>query len=135
MKGPLTSEQISSIFRFHPSIHFVTLITEEGILLDSAKRAGQNPSEPPEEIGKAMERWASVWSTLARSDLFRGKMKTIIVRREKLVDLLFPMSGFMIMITVHPAFPLDKTSQLEKLLSSLYIGGDEWRQDSTFRNP
>ena len=76
-----------------------------------------------------MERWVAVWNALAASDLFLGRMKTVIVRREKLVELIFPFTGFLIKITAHPAFPLEKTPQLEKLLNSLSIGGDEWRQE------
>ncbi|HXW94986.1 MAG TPA: hypothetical protein VEJ19_04705 [Nitrososphaerales archaeon] len=128
MKGPLSNEQISSIFAFHPSVHFVTVVSEDGTLLDSAKRAGLNPLEPPEETRKSVERWAAAREYLAGSDKFLGGMKTIIVRREKIVDLLFPLTGFMIIVSVHPAFPLDKTSRLESLLNNLYVGGDEWRR-------
>lgn len=128
MKGPLSSDQISSIFSFHPSIHFVTVVSEDGTLLDSIKRAGLNPLEPPEETRKSAERWASARSLLAGSDQYLGKMKTIIVRREKLVELLYPSNGFMIMIIAHPAFPLEKAPQLESVLNKLKVGGDEWRQ-------
>jgi len=128
VKGPLSSDQISSIFSFHPSIHFVTVVSEDGTLLDSIKRAGLNPLEPPEETRKSAERWASARSLLAGSDQYLGKMKTIIVRREKLVELLYPSNGFMIMIIAHPAFPLEKAPQLESVLNKLKVGGDEWRQ-------
>lgn len=128
MNGPLSQDQISSIFSFHPSVHFVTVLNEDGTILDSVKRAGLNPLEPPEETRKSMERWAAAKSALAGSDKFLGNMRTIIVRREKLVELLFPLTNFMIVIGVHPAFPLDKTHQLEGLLNKLQVGGDEWRQ-------
>jgi len=130
VKGPLSSEQISSIFGFHPSIHFITLAKEDGTLLDSVKRAGLNPLEPPEETLKTMERWATVKNLTDGSEQFLGKMKTVIVRREKLVELLFPLTGFIIIVTAHPAFPLDKTHQLESLLVKLRVGGDEWQQAS-----
>jgi len=128
VKGPLSSEQVSSIFSFHPSVHFVTLLNDDGTLLDSVKRAGLNPLEPPEETHKVLERWTEARNWLAGSDKFLGKMKTIVVRREKIVELFFPLHGFVILIGVHPAFPLDKTSQLESLLNKLHVGGDEWRQ-------
>ena len=128
VKGPLSQDQISSIFSFHPSVHFVSVVNEDGTLLDSVKRAGLNPLEPPEETRKSMERWAAAKSYLAGSDTFLGHMRTIIVRREKLVELLFPSTNFMIVIGVHPAFPLDKIHQLEGLLNKLQVGGDEWRQ-------
>jgi len=74
-----------------------------------------------------MARWASAREVTSGTDELYGKMKTIIVRREKLVELLFPLTGFMIVVIVHPAFPLDKTAQLESLLRNLKVGGDEWR--------
>jgi len=103
-------------------------VSEDGMILDSAKRAGLNPLEPPEETRKRMERWAAAKNYLAGSDLFLGNMRTIIARREKLVELLFPFTDYMIMIGVHPAFPLDKTRQLENLLNNLHVSGDEWKQ-------
>jgi hypothetical protein len=127
VKGPLSRDQISSIFGFHPSIRFVTIVSEDGTLLDSVKRAGLNPLEPPEETHKILERWAQARSMTNSSDQFFGRMKTIIVLREKLVELLFPLTGFMIVVSAHPAFPLDKTHQLESLLIKLHVGGDEWR--------
>jgi hypothetical protein len=87
-----------------------------------------NPIEPPEETRKTLERWADARSLLAGSDEFLGRIKMIIVRREKLIELLYPSTGFMIMIIAHPAFPLDKTSQLESVLSKLKVGGDEWQR-------
>jgi len=127
VRGPLSTEQISTIFAFHPSVRYVTIVSEEGLLLDSLKRAGLNPLETPEDTQKSLERWAAAWSSLAGSGEFLGRIKTLIVRREKLVELLFPLTGFMVIVSVHPAFPLDKTKQLESLLNSLYVGGDEWR--------
>jgi len=103
------------------------VVNEDGTLLDSVKRAGLSPLESPEETRKIMERWAAVKDLAAGSDEFYGKMKTIIVRREKIVELLFPLTGFMIIVVVHSAFPLDKTSQLEGHLRKLQVGGDEWR--------
>jgi len=128
VKGPLSSEQISSIFSFHPSIHFVTLVNEDGTLLDAVKRAGLSPLEPPEETHNILERWTEARNWLTGSDKFLGEMKTIIVRREKIVELFFPLRGFVVLVSVHPAFPLDKTQQLENLLHKLKVGGDEWRQ-------
>jgi hypothetical protein len=128
MRGPLSTDQISSIFAFHPSIHFVMIVGEDGALLDSMKRAGTNPLEPPEETRKIMERWATARSLTSGSDEFFGRMKTIIIRRDKLVEFLFPLTGFMVIVSAHPAFPLDKTAQLESLLSKLQVGGDEWRR-------
>lgn len=128
VKGPLSSEQISSIFGFHPSIHFVVLMTEDGTLLDSVKRAGLNPLFPAEETHKVLERWANANGWLAGSNRILGGMNAIIVRREKLIELLYPSRGFMILIIAHPAFPLDKTAKLEAVLSKLKVGGDEWQQ-------
>jgi len=103
------------------------MVNEDGTLLDNVKRAGLNTLEPPEETHRILERWVDANLSLAYADKFHGKRKTIIVRREKLVELFFPMTGFMIIVGVHPAFPLDKTGQLENLINKLQIGGDEWR--------
>ena len=128
MRGPLSKEQISSIFTFHPAIHFVLLADENGTLLDSVKRSGLSPLEPPEETIKILERWANASGWLAGSDEFLGKMNLVIVRREKQVEILYPSDGFMILIIAHQAFPLDRAPQLEGVLNSLKVEGDEWRR-------
>jgi hypothetical protein len=75
--------------------------------------------EPPEETQKILERWTIARGMTAGADKFFGRMKTIIVRREKLVELLFPSSDHMVIISAHPVFPLDKTPKLEALLNKL----------------
>ncbi|HXW94640.1 MAG TPA: hypothetical protein VEJ19_02895 [Nitrososphaerales archaeon] len=117
MNVKLTKEQIASVFSFHPSLRFVTVVAKDGTLLDSVKRAGLDSLEPPEETRRILERWSIARSMTSGSDEFFGRMKTIIVRREKLVEMLFPSSDYMVIISAHPSFPLEKTAKLESLLS------------------
>jgi len=95
------------------------IVNRSGTVLDAVKRAGLNALEPPEETERIVERWTIAKGLTAGTDKFFGRMRTIIVRREKLVELLFPSSDQMVIISAHPAFPLDKIPRLEKLLEKL----------------
>lgn len=125
MKTPLSRDQIASIFSFHPSVRFVVIVNKYGTVLDAVKRAGLQSLEPPEETGRIVERWTIAKGLTAGTDNFFGRMKTIIVRREKLVELLFPLSDQMVIISAHPAFPLDKIPRLERLLEKLFAEAHE----------
>lgn len=119
MKAPLSRDQIASIFSFHPSIRFVVVVDKYGNVLDAVKRARLESLEPPEETGRIVERWTIARGMTSGTDKFFGRMKTIIVRREKLVEMLFPSSEHMVIISAHPSFPLDRTPRLENLLDKL----------------
>lgn len=119
VKAPLSRDQIASIFSFHPSIRFVVVVDKYGNVLDAVKRARLESLEPPEETGRIVERWTIARGMTSGTDEFFGRMKTIIVRREKLVEMLFPSSEHMVIISAHPSFPLDRTPRLENLLDKL----------------
>ena len=121
--APLTREQVTEIFTFHPSVRFVKLVDKDGKLLDSVKRAGLEALEPPEETEKLLSRWTVARGLTSGADNYFGAMKTIIVRREKLVELLFPLSEYMVIIYAHPSFPLEKTAQLEGMLNKMRTKG------------
>jgi len=103
----------------------VVIVNKYGTVLDAVKRAGLQSLEPPEETGRIVERWTIAKGLTAGTDNFFGRMKTIIVRREKLVELLFPLSDQMVIISAHPAFPLDKIPRLERLLEKLFAEAHE----------
>ena len=124
MKVQLSRDQVKSIFGFHPSLRFVTVVSKDGTLLDAVKRAGLDSLEPQAETKKIQERWAIARSMTAGSDEYFGRMKTIVVRREKLVEMLFPASDYTVIISAHPSFPLGKIPQLESLLNNLRAEGD-----------
>lgn len=105
----------------HPSIRSVTIVSKEGILLDTVKRAGVDSLEPPEETEKIARRWALARGMTSAADNFFGNMKTIIVRREKLVEMFFPLPGQNVIISASPEFPLDEVPRLEILLSKSQI--------------
>ena len=119
VKAPLSRDQIADVFSFHPSIRFVVLVDRHGTVLDAVKRARLESLEPPEETGRIVERWTIARGMTTGTDDFFGRMKTIIVRRERLVELLFPSSEHMAIISADPAFPLDKTPKLERLLDKM----------------
>ena len=123
MKVPLPRDQILTIFAFHPSIRFVTVVSKEGRLLDAVTHTGMQSLEPPAETAKILQRWALSKGMLSGADDYFGRVKSVIVNREKLVEMLFPLSDQMVIISARPGFPIKNTPRLEKLLNRLQSEG------------
>lgn len=104
---------------FHPSIRFVVTAGKDGEILDAVKRRGVVSLEPSSEMRTITERFAIASGMAQASSSYFGQTRTIIVRSEKLVELLFPMSDRLIIVSANPSFPLGKTADLEKFLRSL----------------
>ena len=121
----MSREQINSVLSFHPSLRFVVTMRRDGTPLETVKRGGLEPMEPPDETRKILDRWAIGKGLTAGSDEFFGKMRTVIVRREKLVELLFPSTDYSVLVSADPTFPLDRIPQLEDLLRKLQDGSEE----------
>ena len=119
MRVPLSKDRLDSIFSIHSSIRYVTILNKEGVLLDSVKRAGIDSLEPPEATEMIVRRWVVARGMTSGTDEFFGSVKTIIIKREKLVELFFPLPDQNLIITANPGFPLDKVPKLETVLSKL----------------
>jgi hypothetical protein len=104
---------------FHPSIRFVVTAAKDGKILDAVKRRGVVSLEPSSEMKTITERFAIAHGLSRASDDYFGRTQTIIVRREKLVEMVFPFGDRMVIVSSTPRFPLGKTAELERLLRSL----------------
>jgi len=104
---------------FHPSIRFVVTAKWNGTILDAVKRRGVASLEPSREMKAITERFAIAHGLSQASDSYFGRTQTIIIRREKLVEMVFPMADRLVIVSATPRFPLGKTAELERLLRSL----------------
>lgn len=117
MTNKLTKAELESAVSFHPSVRSVIVVDRGGKVLESVSRPGAESMEPPEEAEKIAVRFAVARGMSDLSETFYGKMTTIIVRREKLVELLFPHHDHVVIVSAEPAFPLERVPQLERVLS------------------
>jgi len=115
----LTRPQLESLLSFHPSLRYVTVVGRDGRLLEEVKRPKVESLEPPEQTDRIMERFALAKGMTSGSDAFYGKLLTIVVRREKLVELLFPFSQQMLIISAESDFPMEAIPKLEGMLERL----------------
>jgi len=122
MKDEPPVPRLDSIIGFHPSIRFVVTAGRYGTILDAIKRRGVTSLEPSSEMRTVTERYAVLYGLTQSSNDYFGKPRAIIVRRDKLVELLFPFADRMVIISAQPSFPLGKTGELEKMLQSLMKG-------------
>lgn len=119
MSERLSKSQLESVLGFDPSIRYVILVGQEGRPLARVDKQGASSLEPPEQTARILERFAVARGMTTGADSFYGKMETIIVRREKLTELLFPVAGQMVLVGAETNFPLEKTAQLGSRLAGM----------------
>ena len=95
---------------------------KDGTILDAVKRRGVTSLEPSSEMKAITDRFAIAHGLSRASDSYFGRTQTIIVRREKLVEMVFPIDDRLVIVSATPKFPLGKVSDLEKLLRALGAG-------------
>lgn len=110
---------LDEVIGFHPSIRFVVTARKDGKILDAVKRRGVVSLEPSSEMNTVTERFAIAGGLAHASDSYFGVPQAIIIKREKMVELLFPIEERLVIVSATPDFPLGKTSQLEKLLKRM----------------
>ena len=122
---PQTPEvpRLDEVIGFDPSIRFVVTAGQDGAILDAVKRRGVVSLEPSSEMKTITERYAIAGGLAHASSAYFGSPLTIIIRREKLVELLFPVGDVFVIVSATPRFPLKKTGELEKLLKSMTTRG------------
>jgi hypothetical protein len=116
MSETLSKSQLTSILTFDPSIRYVMLVGQQGQSLARIDKPGASTLEPPAETAVILQRFAIARGMTMGSSSFYGEMHTIIVRREKLVELLFPLASQMVLVGAESSFPLEKTPQLGSLI-------------------
>jgi len=104
---------------FHPSIRFVVTANKEGKILDAVKRRGIVSLEPTSQMRAIADRFAIAGGLANASDEYFGKPRAIIVLREKLVEMVFPIENRLVIVSATPRFPIGRIGDLEKMLKSL----------------
>ncbi len=61
------------------------------------------------------ERFAIAHGLSHADDSNFWRTQTIIIRREKLVEVIFPIADRLVIVSATPKFPLGKIGELEKL--------------------
>jgi hypothetical protein len=120
--SPEPLPRLDEAIGFHPSIRFVVTSSFDGRILDAVKLRGVVSLEPSSEMKNITERYAIAHGLSQADDSFFGRTQTIIVRREKIVEMIFPIGNRLVIVSATPRFPLGKTGDLEKLLKSLMKG-------------
>ncbi len=77
---------------------------KDGLSLEPAERKNVRWLEPSEQTRRILERFAVTRGMTIGSKEFYGDLHSIIVRREKLIELLIP-SGPMVVVSAEAEFP------------------------------
>jgi hypothetical protein len=120
--GSLSELELKSVLGLDPNIRYVILFGQDGKPLTKVNRPEASLHEPPEQTAAILQRFAIARGMTLGSDTFYGKAKTIIVRRDRLTELVFPIAEQLVLVGTEPGFPLEKTSLLENTLTQIQVG-------------
>lgn len=109
------------IFSSDKSIRFVVLLTSEGRLIAEIGRPGVTSLEPASESETIYVKATIAMNMSAPMDKYFGRIRTVILIRDKVVIVCFNLSTRIMLISASPDFRLEKVEALGRLVDELNI--------------
>ena len=116
----LAASVVKKIFATDKRIGFCALVDANGRLEAGGMRPGVRSLEPKEETAKIVTRMFLTQSMNQAADPFLGRANWVIVRRESLVQITFPLpAGEQLQITATLEYPISKVANLAQFVNQL----------------
>ncbi len=112
----------SRIFSFDKSIRSVVILTSDGKAISNFGRPGVTPLEPQSESETVYVKATIAISMSAPMDKYFGRVRTVILIREKVTIVCFNLSGRIMLISANPDFQLQRVEELGQLIDQLSLG-------------
>lgn len=109
------------IFSFDKSIRFVVLLTSDGKAIGEIGRPGVTSLEPASESKTIYVKAIIAMNMSAPMNRYFGRIKTVILIREKVTIVCFNLSSRIMLISTNPDFQLNKVEELGRLVDELNI--------------
>ena len=109
------------IFSSDKSIRFVVLLTSDGRPIGEIGRSGVTSLEPSNETETVYVKATIAMNMSAPMDKYFGRIRTVILIREKVTIICFNLSSRIMLISANPDFQLDTVEQLGQLVDELNI--------------
>lgn len=107
---------LNSLLSFDPRVRCVVALGLDGKLRTSASREGLESLEPEDETTRILYQTAIGNGMGSLANRYHGRVRAVIVVRERLSLIVFPVFEELVLISVDPEFPLEKTRELAELL-------------------
>lgn len=109
-----------TLFEFDKKIRFVTVLTEEGKSVGEVFRRGVTSLEPEADTRMVYTRAGIVFGMTGPMDKYHGRVKSVLVNREKVVVMFFNRGSKVVLVSAEPGF--EKIVELGSLIDALGIG-------------
>ena len=109
---------LQTLLAFDPRIRCAVEVRLDGVEIASVSRKDLEPLEPVEKTGKVLEQIAIGTGVGSSMDGYHGRVRAVIVVREKVSLIVFPLFDSLILLSADPEFPLQKTRQMARLLDT-----------------
>ena len=119
---------LEALLAFDPGIRSAVEVRFTGEQVASVSRKGLESLEPEGETARVLEQTAIGAGMGASMNGFHGRVKAVIVARERLSLIVFPLFDSLILVSADAEFPLEKTRQMGNLLDTTFpddLGAEE----------
>jgi len=118
----LAESVVKKIFATDKRIQFCALVDPEGKIEAGGMRPGVRAMEPRGETARIVTRNYLKGAIDAAIDPFLGRASWAIIRREKLIQITFPLRGRrQLQITAKLAYPISKVPKLGRYVDQLDV--------------
>lgn len=120
-EGETRGKGLDDIIAFDEAIRFVAVLDLTGKMVASASRRGYVSLEPPEKTSDVFMKIA-IGTGLGEGEIrYHGKVRTVIVMREKVTLIVFLAPGRSFLISADPQFQIAKVELLGQALDKLSV--------------
>ena len=109
-----------SLFEFDKKIRFIAVLTMEGDVLGEVFRPGTASLEPETDTKLIYTRAGIVFGMTGPMDKYHGRVKSVLMNREKVVLMFFNQDPEVVLVSAEPGF--EKIGELGRLIERVGIG-------------
>lgn len=86
----------------------------------SVGRSGLESLEPEEQTVRVLDQTAIAAGMGSSTNGSHGRVRVVVVVREKLSLIIFPLFDSLVLVSADPEFPLEKTRRMARLLDTTF---------------
>lgn len=114
-------EKAGRLFEFDPRIRSVVMLTSEGKPVVKVIRPGFKQLEPEAESETVYVKASIAISMSSPMNKYFGRLRTVILTREKVVIVCFNLAARIMLIIAEPDFQVGRVEELGQLVDQLNI--------------
>ena len=120
VSGHSHKSALRSLLEFDSKIRCVVEIGFDGNPVASVTRGGLESLEPERETVRVFDQTAIGAGMGSSMNVYHGRVRVVIVVREKLSLIVFPLFDSLVLVSADPELPLEKIRLLARLLDTTF---------------